>query len=80
MERCIASTLTEEEQLMWNDYDWALHDPGVRHCHAGKVIAVYSKKVLGVGCNHSQAAEAARQRPDFPVGEQRDLMVLVAIP
>lgn len=57
--------LNENEQQLSDDLRWALRAPEVRQ-HPGKLVAVYKKRVVGVGADRdalvAQAAETAQCR------------------
>jgi hypothetical protein len=67
--------LNDLERQLSNDLQWALLSPDVRK-HAGKLVAVYKKCVVGVGTDRNslvaQAAEQAQCR-------SQDIVVL-AVP
>jgi len=62
--------LSEEERRKHDDYEWALHDPGVRARYAGKVVVVYRKKVLGAGKSYKVAWAAALRRRGCPAKQE----------
>jgi hypothetical protein len=57
--------LNENEQQMFDDLRWAMRSPEVQQ-HAGMLVAVFKKRVVGVGANRdalvAQAAETAQCR------------------
>jgi hypothetical protein len=57
--------LNETEKQLSDDLRWALRSSEVRQ-HAGKLVAVHKKRVVGIGVNRdalvTQAAEAAQCR------------------
>lgn len=69
--------LTPEEQRRSDDYDWALRDPEVQATYRGQVVAVYLKRVLGAGKDHTAAVRAARKHPDC--AEQYNVLAKVYI-
>jgi hypothetical protein len=69
--------LTEDEQRKRDDYEWALHDPGVRAKYAGKVVVVYRKTVLGAGRTYAAAWAAAQRRRDCP---SKHLVAMPVVP
>jgi hypothetical protein len=71
------SPLTEQEQQIHADYEWALRDPGVRRLHGGQVVAVHQSKVWGAGADHGAALKAALATPGCP---QRQALALVVVP
>jgi hypothetical protein len=53
--------LTEVEQRMSEDMDWALTAPEVQE-HQGKLVAVYQKRVVGVGTDRMALVREAAQQ------------------
>jgi len=70
------STLTESERQLWQDHEWVYHDPDIQRTHAGSVVAVSRRTILGVGRTHLEALKAALARPDSP---PRQEIVTVAV-
>jgi hypothetical protein len=68
--------LNEREREVHAGYDWVLHDPGVQSEHAGQVVAVHQRRVVGVGQNHWDALQAALRSPGCP---PRDEIALVFV-
>ncbi|HYV35350.1 MAG TPA: hypothetical protein VE988_06580 [Gemmataceae bacterium] len=67
--------LNEIEQQMSDDMKWAFHSAEVQQ-HQGKLVAVYKKRIVGVGTDQdSLVKEAAKQERCF-WGD----IVVVAIP
>lgn len=50
--------MNELEQQMSDDMDWALTAPEVQQ-HAGKFVAVYQKRVVGVGLDRMAMVKEA---------------------
>lgn len=69
--------LDEREQQLHDDYEWGLHDSGVRQKYSGKVVAVHKRKVWGTGKNHAAAWAAALRKRDCP---PQDQMAFVVVP
>ncbi len=68
--------LTADEQRKNDDFEWALHDPELRKKYGGKVVAVYRRKVFGVGNNYQTAWTAAQRRRDCPAKTEVALVVV----
>jgi hypothetical protein len=68
--------LTEREREAHADYEWVLHDSAVQREHAGKVVAVHRRRVVGVGPNHWEALQAALRSPGCP---PRDEIAIVFV-
>jgi hypothetical protein len=62
-----------EDLDAWN---WVDNDPEVQRLNHGLVVAVYNRKVWGVGKTYKAAAEDARQRPGCPEEE----LIFVPVP
>jgi hypothetical protein len=60
--------MTELEQRMHDDLDWAGHAPEVQHNpeHYGKFVAVYNKQILGVGSESRALLEQAAEKVGVP--------------
>src|SRR5262249_51525448 len=71
------SPLTEQEQQIHEDYEWALHDPGVRTRHGGQVVAIHRRQVWGAGADHAAALQAGLAVPGCPA---RQALALVVVP
>ncbi|HEV3262718.1 MAG TPA: hypothetical protein VG013_38135 [Gemmataceae bacterium] len=69
--------LDEREQQIEDDYEWCLHDPGVRQKYAGKVVVVQRRKIWGVGKNHAAAWAAALRKRGCP---SKDQIAIVVVP
>jgi hypothetical protein len=67
--------LNDIEQRMSDDVDWALTAPEVQQ-HHGKLVAVYQKRVVGVGLDSMALAQQAAQQEHCHWGE----IAVVAIP
>ena len=70
-------SLDDRERRIDEDYEWCLHDPGIRLAYGGKVVVVHQRTIWGVGSTHAAAWEAARQRPGCP---SRESLAVVAVP
>jgi hypothetical protein len=70
--------MTEVEQRMIDDFQWAKASPEVQQNpeHFGKLVAVYNKRVLEVGRDRQAILARATQRVGVP-GEQ---LVVVLVP
>lgn len=60
--------LNETEQRMSDDLDWALTAPEVQQ-HHGKFVAVYKKRVVGVGTDRMALVQQAAQEEQCHWGE-----------
>lgn len=60
--------LTELEQRMSEDFDWAQHAPEVQQNpeHYGKLVVVYNKRVLGTGRDRQALVEQAAAQVGVP--------------
>jgi hypothetical protein len=60
--------MTELEQRMTDDLDWAEHAPEVQHNpeHYGKFVVVYNKRVLAVGSESQALVEQAAKQAGVP--------------
>ncbi len=56
--------LNEIEQRMSDDVDWALTAADVQQ-HQGKLVAVYKKRMVGVGLDFMALAQQAAQQATF---------------
>jgi hypothetical protein len=63
--------MTEVEQRMTDDLDWAEHAPEVQENpeHYGKFIIVHNKRILAVGTDCEALTEAAAQQVGVPAIE-----------
>jgi hypothetical protein len=70
--------MTELEQRMAEDFEWAEQSPEVQQSpdHFGKLVVVYNKRVLAVGRDRQAIVAQAAQRAGVP-GEQ---VVVVLVP
>jgi hypothetical protein len=68
--------MTEVEQRMTADLDWAEHAPEVQQnpAHHGKSVVVYNKRILAVGKDSQALREQAAQQAGVP---WQHLVVLV---
>jgi hypothetical protein len=62
--------LNERERQLHADYEWVLHDLALQREQAGKVVAVYRRRILAVGKNHREAIQEALRGPDCPPREE----------
>ncbi len=69
-------TMTEVEERMTNDLDWAEHAPEVQENpeHYGKSVVVYNKQILAVGKDSQALVEEAAKRAGIP---WQELVVLI---
>lgn len=58
--------LDERERRIQDDYEWALHDPGVRKKYGGKVAIVHRRRIWAVGKDHQAAWTAASRKRGCP--------------
>jgi hypothetical protein len=60
--------MTELEQRMTDDFDWAQHAPEVQQNpeHYGKFVVVYNKRILAVGRDHQALVEEAAKKVGVP--------------
>lgn len=60
--------MTELEQRMTDDLDWAEHAPEVQQNpeHFGKFVIVYNKRILAVGRDHRAVIEEAAKKAGVP--------------
>ena len=70
--------LSELEQRMTEDFDWAMHAPEVQQNpeHYGKLVVVYNKRVLAVGRDRQALVAQAAKEAGVP-GQQ---LVVVLVP
>jgi len=70
--------LTELDQRLIEDFEWAEHAPEVQQNadHFGKLVVVYNKRVLTVGRDRQAIVAQAAQRAGVP-GDQ---LVVVLVP
>jgi hypothetical protein len=68
--------MTELEQRMTDDLDWAEHAPEVQQNpeHYGKFVVVYNKRILAVGSDSQALVEQAAQELGVP---RQHLVVLI---
>jgi hypothetical protein len=68
--------MTEVEQQMWDDLDWAEQAPEVQENpeHYGKFVVVYNKQILAVGKDSQALVEQAAEKAVVP---WRELVVLI---
>jgi hypothetical protein len=68
--------MTDVEQRMTDDLDWAEHAPEVRENpeHYGKFVVVYNKQILAVGGDRRALVEQAAERVGVP---GQELVVLI---
>ena len=69
------SNLNEIEQQMSDDLQWALTAPEVQQ-HHGKLVAVYKKRVVGVGTVRMALVQQAAEREQCHWGD----IAVVAVP
>lgn len=62
--------LDERERQVLDDYEWALRDEEVQKKYAGRFVAVYKRRVWGVGDTHGEAYRAALGEPGAPPGRE----------
>jgi hypothetical protein len=60
--------MTELEQRMTDDLDWAEHAPEVQQNpeHYGKFVVVYNKRIVGVGSDSQALVEQAAKEAGVP--------------
>jgi hypothetical protein len=60
--------LSETEQRMSDDFDWALHAPEVQQNpeHYGKFVVVYNKQILAAGRDRQPLVEEAAKKVGVP--------------
>jgi hypothetical protein len=60
--------MTELEQRMTDDLDWAAHAPEVQENpeHHGKFVVVYNKRILAVGADSQALVEQAAEQVGVP--------------
>ena len=60
--------MTEVEQRMTADLDWAEHAPEVQENpdHYGKSVVVYNKRILAVGKDSQALLEGAAEKAGVP--------------
>ena len=70
--------MTEVEQRMTEDLDWAEHAPEVQDNpdHYGKFVVVYNKQILGVGKDSQALLEQAAEKAGVPWEE----LIVVIVP
>jgi hypothetical protein len=68
--------MTEVEQRMTDDLDWAQHAPEVQQNpdHYGKSVVIYHKQILAVGKDSQALLEQAAEKAGVP---WQELLVLV---
>ena len=68
--------MTEVEQRMTDDLDWAEHAPEVQENpeHYGKSVVVYNKQILAVGKDSPALLEQAAEKAGVP---RQELVVLI---
>jgi hypothetical protein len=73
-----ASAMTDVEQRMIGDFEWAAASPEVQQDadHFGKLVVVYNKRVLAVGRDRQAIVAQAAQDAGVP-GEH---LVVVLVP
>ncbi len=74
------ATLNDRERMLWQDHEWVLHDPDIQRAHAGSVIAVSNRRILGAGKTHQAALESALTRTDCPPREQIVTVAVEGVP
>ena len=69
--------MTEVEQRMTADLDWAEHAPEVQENpdHYGKTVVVYKKRILAVGKDSPALLDEAAQKAGVPWDELATLIV-----
>ena len=72
--------MTELEQQMTEDFDWAQHAPEVQGNpeHFGKLVVVHNKRVLAVGRDRQALAQQAAKEVGVPW--QHLVVILVTSP
>jgi hypothetical protein len=72
--------MTELEQRMTDDFDWAMHAAEVQQNpeHYGKFVVVYNEQILGVGSDGQALVEQAAQQAGVP--RQRLVVLIVHRP
>jgi hypothetical protein len=70
--------MTEVEQRMTEDLDWAEHAPKVQDNpdHYGKFVVVYNKQILAVGKDSQALLEQAAEKAGVPWEE----LIVVIVP
>ena len=70
--------MTEVEQRMTEDLDWAEHAPEVQDNpdHYGKFVVVYNKQILAVGKDSQALLEQAAEKAGVPWEE----LIVVIVP
>lgn len=70
--------LTEVEQRMIDDFEWAENSPEVQQNpeHFGKLVVVYNKQVWAVGRDRQAIVAQAAQRAGVPAEQ----LVVVLVP
>jgi hypothetical protein len=70
--------MTEVEQRMTDDLDWAVHAPEVQENseHYGEFVVVVNKQILAVGEDRQALVQQAAER----VGVLRQHLVVVIVP
>lgn len=76
-EQTFPPTLNEREQQIQSDYEWCLHDGGVRQQYGGQVVVVHQRKIWGAGRSHAAAWAAARRKRGCP---SKDRIAIVVVP
>jgi hypothetical protein len=72
--------MTELEQRMTEDFDWAQHAPEVQQnpAHFGQFVVVHNKRVLAVGRDREALVKEAAKESGAP--SQRLVVVIVPSP
>lgn len=60
--------MTELEQRMTDDFDWAEHAPEVQQNpeHYGKFVVIYDRRILAVGRDRQTVVEEAAKKVGVP--------------
>ena len=68
--------MTEVEQRMTDDLDWAQHAPEVQQNpdHYGKFVVIYNKQILAVGRDSQALLAQAAEKAGVP---RQELMVVI---
>lgn len=59
-------TFEEDDERVGDDYHWACFNPVVRERFGGRVVAVFRRKVWGVGADDGEAMADAQSKFDLP--------------
>jgi hypothetical protein len=72
--------MSELEQRMTDDFEWAMHAPEVQQNpdHYGKFVVVYNKHILGVGRDRQALVQKAAEEVQVPA--QHFVVVIVHRP